>query len=132
MSGEIEPVTKTRNVKAVGRPVRSFSNPQVGKMLGLLRSGFGRVTVCEQMEVSYKTFQKLMRNDENFAQWVREAEFSRVEGCEAAIFRMAMSGYNSPVVLRAALSYLGRRDKLDDARRGRRDKARKAAAKEGE
>ena len=51
---------------------------------------------------------------------------ARVEGCEAALYRMATLGYESPVVLRAALSYLGRRDRIDEARRARREAARKA------
>ena len=106
-----------------------LSNPQIGKFLELLRSGIGRVMVCDQMEIDYKTFLRILREDDDFARWVLEAERARVEGCEAAIFRMATRGYDSPVVLRAALSYLGRRDKLDEARRARREKVAKAAAK---
>ena len=112
--------------QTAGRPAKDLSNRDVGEILGLLRSGLGRVLACDRMSLSYKTFQRLMRENEEFAGLVREAERSRIEGCEAAVFRMATRAYDSPVGLRAALAYIGRRDRLDELRRARQAKARKA------
>ena len=131
MGSETNVATVAKPAKKLGRPPRSFDNPQIVEMLALLRSGLGRVLVCSKMQVPYKRFLRVMHdNPHDFGQWVREAEQSRVEGCEAAIYQMAMRGYESPVVLRAAISYLGRRDKLDEARRARREKTQKAATRE--
>jgi hypothetical protein len=105
-----------------------FSNTQIGEMLQLLRSGVGRVMMCESIQVSYKTFLHALREEPELAQWVREAEDSRIEACEAAIFRMATMKHNSPLALRAATSYLGRRDKIEESRRVRREKARRGGA----
>ena len=127
MGSETNAATVVKPAKKLGRPPRTFDNPQIVEMLNLLQSGLGRVLVCSKMQVPYKTFQRVMRdNPHEFGRWVRDAEQSRVEGCEAAIYRLAMRGYDSPLVLRAALSYLGRRDKLDEARRARREKRQKA------
>jgi hypothetical protein len=112
--------------KTQGRPERSFSQLEMGRILRMLRDGIGRLSVCETMEVSYKTFQKIMRDDESFGQWVRQAEASRVQKCEADLFRMATRGYDSPVILRAILAYLGRCDRIQENRRGRAEKARLA------
>jgi hypothetical protein len=113
--------TKTR-----GRPERTFSQLEVGKILQMLQGGMGRLTVCEKMNVSYKTFRRIMRDDGSFGLWVRQVEASRVEKCEADLFRMATRGYESSVILRAILAYLGRCDRIQENRRGRAEKARLA------
>lgn len=129
MGDATDPVPEEKKGKRRGPKPMKLSDPQMGKFLELLRSGIGRVMACERMEIDYKTFRRIVREDADFARWIHEAEKSRIEGCEAAIYRMATRSYDSPVVLRAALSYLGRREKIDEARRARRDKAEKAAAK---
>ena len=114
----------------VGRPERTFSRLEMGRMLRMLRDGIGRLSVCETMEISYKTFRKLMLEHEHFGQWVRQAEASRMQECEAHLFRIATRGYESPVILRAILAYLGRQDRIQESRRVRKEKAQLATQAE--
>ncbi len=110
-------------MKAKGRPKTIFSNPQISEMVRLISKGQGRVTACAMMGVSYKTFQRLIREDADFAAQVNLAEAVRVEACEATLFRIGTKSYDAPVVLRAAVAYLARRERQEAARQARRERS---------
>ena len=115
--------------KVMGRPKSKFSKPQVEEGLKLIREGHGRVMACAAVGVSYRTFLRKLDEDEEFAFRLRAAEEERIEGCEATLVKVATGTNDSSVRVRAAIAYLGRRDKLDAAARAREDKAGEAGAK---
>jgi hypothetical protein len=121
--------------KVMGRPRSKFSGPQVEKCLRLISEGHGRVRTCALVGVSYRTFLRKLREDAEFAFRLRTAETERIEDCEAALIKVATGTDMSSVRVRAAIAYLGRRDKLAAAARARKEKAREAgktpAAKRG-
>ncbi len=110
----------------LGRPMATIAHPQIGEMVKLLCAGQGRVSACATLEITYRTFLRMMRTDSGFADLIRMAEATRKEGVEANLYWIATRKYVCPIVVRAALGYLGRRDKIDAASKARRAKARRS------
>ena len=117
--------------QVMGRPRSTFGDPQVAESLELIGQGHGRISACALVGVSYKTFARKFREDPEFAFQVRRAEAERIEGCEATLFQVATGRYDTPHRIRAAIAYLGRRDKLKAARIARKEKAAQARQKRG-
>ena len=108
------------------------SQSQVGEFLRLLHQGHGRVMACFLVQMSYHVFLRHLRGDKRFAEEVREAEAIRMETCEGVLFRCVTDSSDPSVRLRAAVAYLGRRDKLKEALRARREKAAQTSVKKAE
>ena len=102
---------------------------QISHILHYLGQGYGRVWTCAKVGVHYRTFLRQLREDPIFSGQIREIEANRMESCEMTLYRMATRNFDSPMVLRAAIAYLGRRDKIAESARSRREKAAKASAK---
>ena len=102
-----------------GRPRKGFDPSQRFEILRLIHEGHGRGTACLMMRLSSKRFARQLREDPGFADEVRLAEASRVETCELLLFQIVGGHGDTALKMRAAVAYLGRRDRVDAARRGR-------------
>lgn len=102
-----------------GRPRKSFESCQGIEILEMLRAGHGRKMVCLKLAISYRQFLRQVRADPEFAACVRLAEGMREEACELRIYKIATGNIDPPLQLRAAIAYLGRRERMETARRGR-------------
>ena len=109
--------------RSPGRPRKSFPSSQGLEILELIRAGHGRKMVCLKIGMSYDRFLQLVRADPEFEANLRTAEGMREEACEHQLFKMAVGICDTPIRLRAAIAYLGRRERVEAARRGR-EKAR--------
>lgn len=116
--------------KKRGRPVEILSHLQVSTICRHLYEGHGRVIACGLAGVTYGKFLKRLRKDAAFAVEVRRIETSRVEACERALYKLATEGADGGLALRAAVAYLGRREKVELAREAKRQKARARRAEE--
>jgi hypothetical protein len=100
-------VSETR----MGRPLRVLSDEQREAFFKVIRSGGGKVQACREADVSYKTFLRLVRDDEDFAAELWAAETELVEACEAVIYRTAMNASNPSLQFRASMAYIKRKEK---------------------
>ncbi len=102
-----DPVSETR----MGRPSRKLTEAEQEAFFNVIRSGGGRVKACREANLSYKTFLKLEREDEDFAAELWAAETELVEACEAVIYRTAMNASNPSLQFRASMAYIKRKEK---------------------
>lgn len=128
-------MAKANEAKEMGRPRETFSHQEITETLRLMRLGYGRAQACAAQRIGYGRFLRELRENDDFAERVREVEVARVEACEAALLDLAKLKYDSPLKLRAAIAYLTRHDRIDEARRARKAKrdasaSRKAGAGE--
>ena len=108
-----------------GRPMKELGLVERNQILDLLRSGNGRRMACLTVGLDYARFRRHLRDDPAFAREVRTAERSRSELCERFLYRMVVEANDTPVKLRAAIAYLARRDRLEEGRRARAERARR-------
>jgi hypothetical protein len=108
---------------------KQLDSSQGTQLFELLRSGYGRKLACFKVGIGYRRFLRQLRSDRDFADCVLIAEAMRSESCEYRLYRLVMDPCDTPLKLRALIAYLARRDKIDEARRARREKARDGLGK---
>ena len=119
---------ESKAAKPRGPKPEKPARPQIVEFLRLLGEGHGRAMCCQRTGLGYRRFLRHLRENRSFADAVRVAEQGRVEACEQLLFRLVTTPCDTQIKVRAAIAYLGRRDKLDEARRARRDKAARVSA----
>ena len=120
---------RAKVTKARGRRRENFARPQIVEFVRLFREENGRAMWRGLTGVSYRRFLRQFREEERFVEDVRITEAVRVESCERLLLKLVTGTLDTPIKLLAAIAYLGRRDKREEALRARRDKARAAASK---
>ena len=114
-----------------GRKEIIFAQLQLDEFLETMRDGYNRTMACDMHQITYRIFLRHLREDKAFAESVRLIEGSRVGLCEYKLLHILQTSFEPSIQIRAAIAYLGRRDKLDEARRVRREKAKRAAEASG-
>jgi hypothetical protein len=110
-SGELDPFAaahdpKIRQQARVGRPLRHFSEQDHEDFLEAIRDGEGRVRACRKIGVSYKTFQRHLKENADFAESLEEAELERIETAEKRLWDLSKQDGDRALALRATTSYL--------------------------
>lgn len=105
----------TKVKKAVGRPRLDFPPLVRTEILNLLAKGIGRRAICHRLNIGYARFLRNLATDREFGDQVVSLEEKRAEDCAGVLYQLALGPYDSSVKARAAIAYLGRKDRVDAA-----------------
>jgi hypothetical protein len=106
----------------LGRPRSEITSEQAMEIVEWLRQGHGRKTVCLALDIGYRRFLRHLRDNPDFADCVRVAEATRLETCEQRLLQLVNDPGAPALQLRAAIVYLGNRDRIAAARKTREAK----------
>lgn len=129
-------VASQRNVtvgkRPVGRPRVDFCAQDRMEILKMLGQGIGRREICHRLRIGYERFLRNLRDSPFFADEVTSLEEKRAEQCAGFLYQVATGPYPADMKMKAAIAFLGRKDRVDAANFARLNAMKKAEAKDAE